>query len=135
MFSIVIFIFVFSDFVVNTLFSVEFSSVSQILQIHIIAVAFVFWGTISSKFFLIENKFWITVQKSVGGALINIALNYFLIPDYGSIGAAIATIISYFFSDVLFLFFYKTGKTQLLLIFRSFNLFRILISLKNKYLA
>lgn len=132
---VIFFIYIFSNYVVQLLFTNEYSSVAQILKIHIIAVAFVFWGTISSNFFLVENRFWITVEKSVGGAVINIILNYFLIPDYGSIGAAIATLVSYFFSDVLFLLFYKIGKEQLYFILNSFNIVRIIISLKNKYLV
>jgi len=44
---------------------------------------------------------------SVGRALINIALNFILIPLYGGIGAAIATLFSIIFSFIIYQYFLK----------------------------
>ena len=44
---------------------------------------------------------------NVAGALANIALNACLIPVWGGVGAAIASIISQFFTNVIIGFIYK----------------------------
>lgn len=51
--------------------------------------------------FLIIKKTWPNMFILTGGALVNIILNFFLIPIIGIEGAAIATLIGYAFSDII----------------------------------
>lgn len=55
----------------------------------------------------IENKSLISSFILLGGALSNVLLNILLIPRYGIMGAALATVISYFFMNLIT---YFTGK-------------------------
>jgi len=94
-----------STHIVVLFFGKAYSAAGPILAIHIWAGLFVFMGVASSKWFLAENYQMLSLQRTVMGAVLNIALNFWLIPVYGAVGAALATLLSYavvtFFSDLL----------------------------------
>jgi O-antigen/teichoic acid export membrane protein len=87
------------------LFGAPYAASGTVLAIHIWASVFVFLGVASSKWFLAENRQLLSLQRTVLGAIANVGLNLWLIPFYGPVGAAIATVGSYaiaaFLSDVL----------------------------------
>ena len=91
--------------IVKLLFGEAYAPAGSVLAIHIWASVFVFLGVASSKWFLAENRQVLSLQRTVLGALANILLNAWLIPLYGTVGAAIATVVSYaiaaYFSDCL----------------------------------
>lgn len=91
--------------VVVLLFGEAYVVSANVLAIHIWASVFVFLGVASSKWFLAENRQVLSLQRTVLGALVNVALNLLLIPGYGVIGASVATVVSYsiagFFADLL----------------------------------
>lgn len=78
------------------------NGVGIVLSIHIWSGLFVFLGVASGKWFLAENRQILGLQRVSIGAFVNILLNLFLIPKYGPIGAAIATV----FSQALVCFFF-----------------------------
>ncbi len=49
----------------------------------------------------LKRKTWLAVVFTSSAALLNVGLNFYLIPHYGSMGAALATLIAYFFLAVL----------------------------------
>jgi len=53
--------------------------------------------------FQIENKTYKIGMYMVYASVLNIILNFFLVPKWGMIGAAIATIISYFILNLMFI--------------------------------
>jgi len=53
---------------------------------------FVFLGVASGKWFLAENYIKKTFYRTFLGMLINVILNFVLIPQYGILGAAVATL-------------------------------------------
>ncbi|MEM6404017.1 MAG: polysaccharide biosynthesis C-terminal domain-containing protein, partial [Cyanobacteria bacterium P01_D01_bin.116] len=61
---------------------------------HIWASLFVFMGVATLPWFIAEKLNHISLGKTVLGAIMNVILNFLLIPKYGGIGAAIATISS-----------------------------------------
>jgi Na+-driven multidrug efflux pump len=72
----------------------------------------------------------LSFQRTLLGLIVNIFLNYFLIPEFGSIGAAYATIFSYAAAGLFYDFFnFKTRKMFHMKI-KSFNIFRIIINKK-----
>ncbi|GAB4230653.1 MAG: hypothetical protein Tsb0034_02660 [Ekhidna sp.] len=75
---------------------------------------------------IIDNLQKISMYRTGVGALINVALNFILIPEYGAIGAAIATIIAKFiasyFSNAFFLKTRIYFKMQNLAIANLFNI-------------
>ena len=83
-----------SDWVVNLLYGEQYSQAGGVLMIHIWAGVFVFLGVASGKWFVAENLQNYAFYRTLSGALLNVVLNIILIPRYGIIGAAIATLIS-----------------------------------------
>ncbi len=83
-----------SNWVVTLLFGDAYQQSGTVLAIHIWAGIFVFLGVASGQWFLIENLQKIALYRTLLGATVNIGLNFLLIPMYGVIGAAIATVIS-----------------------------------------
>lgn len=56
---------------------------------------------VAANQFLVVKKTWPSVFILSSGALLNIAINYFLIPVLGIEGASIATLIGYIVSDII----------------------------------
>lgn len=110
--------------IVGLLFGEAYAGAGPVLAIHIWAGVFVFLGVASGKWFLAENRQILRLQRSVLGAIANIALNLLLIPLYGVFGAAIATVISYAIADMIFDFLQKETKRMFIMKLKAFNIFR-----------
>lgn len=80
---------------ITVLFGKQFAASGSVLTVHIWTSVFVSLGVASSKWFLAENRQILSLQRTALGAVANIFLNLLLIPRYETLGAAIATIISY----------------------------------------
>lgn len=84
----------FSTFMVTSLYGQEYSKSGLILAIHIWSAVFVFIGVGMSPWTINEGMMrWSLIQPTVG-VIVNICLNTILIPIYGAVGAAIATLVS-----------------------------------------
>lgn len=81
------------------LYGQSFGAAGTILAIHIWAALFVFLGVIRSVWITAEGFTKITLMTTTIGCILNIILNLVLIPKYGGVGAAMATVISYGVSD------------------------------------
>lgn len=105
-----------SSYIFNTFYGQAYNGASTILAIHIWAAVFVFLGIGMSPWFLNEGLLKFTLLQTVAGAVINVILNFILIPKYAGVGAAIATVISYglsvFLSNALF------ARTRVIFIFQ-----------------
>lgn len=78
-------------------------------------VASVAWGWLGlvNNFLASENRFWEMLVASLIGFVLNIVINYFLIPVYGAAGAALASNISYVFVFcVVFFCFFKYIRSK-----------------------
>ena len=106
-----------SDWIVELLYGGQYNEAGAVLMIHIWAGVFVFLGVASGKWFMAENlQIFSTINTTIG-AVVNIGLNYILIPKIGIEGAAWATLISYFIAAYLCLAFWK--KTRINFIYLS----------------
>jgi O-antigen/teichoic acid export membrane protein len=104
-----------SDWLVMLLYGEEYMGAGKVLMIQIWAGLFVFLGVASSSWLTSENLQIIAFYRTFAGAIINIALNLLLIPVYGIVGAAIATLVSYMFAGFLFdIFNHNTKKIFLM---------------------
>jgi PST family polysaccharide transporter len=94
-----------SSAIVVQLFGKAYIESGPILAILIWASVFVFLGVASGKWFLTENRQILSFQRTALGMIVNVILNLLLIPRFGAVGAAIATVVSYtiaaFFADLL----------------------------------
>jgi PST family polysaccharide transporter len=106
------------------LFGDAYIEAGAVLAIHIWASVPVFLGVASGTWFLAENRLILRLQRSVIGAITNVILNLALIPNYGVIGAAVATIISYSLADIFLDFLQKKTRHMFFMKIYSFNIFR-----------
>ncbi len=102
-----------SDFIISNLLGAEYSSAGKILTLHIWSGIFVFLGVARGNWLVIENKTKLSLVTQLLGAMTNVCLNLLLIPQYGAIGAAVATLVSYavssYLSCMLSQFMFETG--------------------------
>jgi len=84
-----------SGWIVTLLYGPKFTSAGMVLTIHIWAGVFVFLQNASKRWFVTENIQKIMNYNLVLGVIINIILNYILIPKFGIVSAAYSTLISY----------------------------------------
>ncbi len=115
-----IFFTVFSHQIITTLFGSEYYDSGLILSVHIWAGVFVSLGVIRGLWINAENinNFYF-ISTSIG-ALVNIGLNFILIPKMQGLGAAIATIIAQCLAALFLGFIFK--KTRKI----SFNMLKSL---------
>lgn len=114
-----------SPWLITILFGNDYTEAGAILSIHIWSALFVFLGVASSNWFLIENKQILSFQRTALGAITNVLLNLYLIPKYGTIGAALATVISYAIAGIFYDVFQKETHKMFKMKIQSFNLIRI----------
>ncbi|HXH98625.1 MAG TPA: flippase [Sphingobacteriaceae bacterium] len=113
---------------ITLIYGDQYHGAGTILSIHIWSGIFVFYGSASSQYLLAEGYTFITFLRTSMGAVINVALNIFLIPIYGVLGAAIATLIAYFIATFFILLFPHTRKHGIMM-FRSLFLGNIIATL------
>ena len=81
-------------YVVLALFGAAYLPAVAILRVHIWTGPFVFIGVVAGMQLVHEGLTKISLQRSIFGALANVALNYALVPHFGGIGSALATLIT-----------------------------------------
>jgi polysaccharide transporter, PST family len=86
---------------VNASFGANYLSAANVLVVHGWTIVFVFLGIVQSGYEITEGLTWLGTSKTFAGALLNISLNLLLIPRYGAIGSAIATLGAQICSSVL----------------------------------
>ena len=118
--------------IVTLLFGENFSASGTVLAIHIWAAVFVFLGVASSKWFLAENRQMLSFQRTALGAVVNVILNFLLIPDFGPIGAAIATVVSYATAAFLFDVAQQETRQMFAMKVRSLNLVASLARIRGR---
>lgn len=91
----------FSELIIEILFGETFLEGSNVLAIRIWETFFAAIGVASGKWIVAENLQRLTVKIIVAGALINIGLNYMLIPIFSIEGAAAASLISIIFTVIV----------------------------------
>ncbi len=100
--------------IINTLYGEAYSRSAPMLVLLIWSGLFVNLGIARSTFITTMNWTKIHLIGVALASLINIILNYFLIPKYGGTGAACASLIAYWFATHGICFFYpplfKTGR-------------------------
>jgi O-antigen/teichoic acid export membrane protein len=86
---------IFSDQIISILFGSNFAPASPVLIIYIWAGVAVFLGVASSQYLINENLTKLSFIRTSTGMIINVIFNLVLIPVYGIVGSAVATLVSY----------------------------------------
>lgn len=114
-----------SGFAVDVLFGDTYSDAGVLLAIQIWNAVFVFLGVASEKWFLVENRQFLSLQRTALGAVANISLNLIFIPIYGAIGAAVATVISQMIAAWVFDVIQPVTRRMFFMKLNSMNLIRL----------
>ncbi len=106
----------FSADIITLLYGSKYLSSAPILTIYIWAGAAVFLGVASSQYLVTENLTKISLMRTSFGMILNVILNIILIPLYGIIGSAVATLISYTIATFSIGLFRKSRQQFLMMI-------------------
>lgn len=100
---------IFAHWIVLFAYGENFLATVTVLQIHVWAGCFVFVRSLISQHLILTGQEPLSLLSHGVGALINVAMNYWLIPLYGIEGAAWATLASYAFASFFFIFLSKVS--------------------------
>jgi len=120
----------FSAEIINLLYGSKYLSSTPILTIYIWAGTAVFLGVASSQYLVTENLTKISLMRTSIGMIANVILNIILIPLYGIIGSAVATLISYTLATFSIIFF-KDTSYQFYMMLKSIFLINLIPSIKS----
>jgi O-antigen/teichoic acid export membrane protein len=119
-------VYLFADEMIVFLYGEEYKAAGILLSLFAIRLFFTNMGVGKSVFIVNESLFKYSLITAVVGATVNISINYLLIPKMASVGAIIATIISFsvsiFFVD---LFYSKTRHNQKLMFKAIFSFWKL----------
>jgi PST family polysaccharide transporter len=120
-----------STAIVTLLFGDAYAQAGSVLAIHIWAAVFVFLNLASGRWFLAENRQILALQRQVFGAMANIILNLLMIPQFGVIGAAWATVLSYAIAAMFADLAQSETRRMFLMKVSAFNLVGVMRALHN----
>lgn len=121
-FVIAVLVNIFALPVITLMFGEAYAESAGILVIHIWASIFIFMRAAFSKWILIEGLLMFSLVTQGMGAVTNILLNLLLIPSFGGIGAAYATLFSYAMASYFALFFHPKTRPAFCMMSKSFVL-------------
>lgn len=85
-----------SDRIVDVLYGPKYADAGPVLAIHVFASLFVFLGVARGVWVTTESRLMFNLVANMLAAAANVLLNYLMIPRLGVVGAAYATVISYY---------------------------------------
>lgn len=116
-----IFIVLFSNLIVKILFGLEYIKAANILSVSIWAGTFAMLGSARSIWLLTEGLQKYTPIYTMVGLIVNVTLNYILIPSMGGYGAAIATLCSQFSTCIIALTPFKNTRISTIMILKALS--------------
>jgi PST family polysaccharide transporter len=84
-----------AHFIIPFLYGPGYRAAAWMLMIHIWASIPVFMSIVLVQYLFVEGEYKIYLYGNISGLIVNAGINFFLIPRYGGIGAAIATVAAY----------------------------------------
>jgi len=116
-----VFILIFSKLIVSILYGPAYAEAAKILSVSIWAGTFAMLGSARGGTWLICEGMQRFSMVYVGsGAIVNIILNYLLIPIIGGFGAAIATLVSQITVAIIAPIFFKQTRIASVMMIRAF---------------
>ncbi len=132
--GIAILVTIFSETVVKLVLGSEYLSSADVLTVHIWAGVAVFLGVASSQYLITENLTKLSFYRTFIGMILNIILNFILIPSYGIVGSAVATLISFALATFSIGVSRKTFS-QLVMMLKSIFFVTLFIRIKQRWLS
>jgi O-antigen/teichoic acid export membrane protein len=103
------------------LYGPEDSESASILTVAVWYITFGYYGSVRNVWILAEEKQQYLTGINVAGAMANVVLNFCLIPAFGAIGAALASLFTQFFTNVIIGFIFKPIRRNNYLMAKSWN--------------
>jgi O-antigen/teichoic acid export membrane protein len=108
--SIAILVTLTAHLIIPLLYGKGYMGASWMLMIHVWAGIPVFLCIVLVQYLFVEGEYKIYLYANLCGLMANVVINFFLIPVYGGIGAAIATVVAYFTVFGILLLLDKSGQ-------------------------
>jgi len=112
-------IYIFSDTIVRLLYGDAYRQAGVLLSLFALRPLFANFGVARSLFITNENMFKHALMAAITGCLVNVGLNYWLIPLYRSAGAIIATMFSFLVTVFLFDLLSARARVNLRIMIRA----------------
>ncbi len=119
------FVLIFSSPIVNILYGPDYQNAARILIISIWAGTFAMLGSARGVWTVIEGLQKYNILYVGAGAVINIVLNYLLIPLVAGYGAAVATLFTQITVAVIAPLFIKETRISAIMMLKAFKLEKI----------
>ncbi|MEG4580195.1 flippase [Microcoleus sp. MON1_C5] len=113
-----------SPWIVHLLYGEKYAKSAAVLALYVWAQFGSNFGVARSTYLNIEGQLRYGLYLTVVGSILNVGLNFWLIPKYGAFGATAATLITYFYVIILVNFLIKELRPFSTFIWRSFNLYK-----------
>ena len=124
-------IFIFAEPIIVLLFGIEYQPAGVLLALLSIRLFFANMGVARGTYILTENLMKFSMLTMILGTIVNIYLNYVMIPYYGARGAIGATIFSFFTTIYLVDIFYSKTRHNVILQVKSiFTFYKLNFSKK-----
>lgn len=103
------------------LYGTEYAETAGILRVAVWYVTFSYYGSVRNVWILAEGKQKYLFGINVAGAIANVFVNLALIPVLGGVGAALASLVTQFFTNVIIGFIVKPIRRSNYLMLKSLN--------------
>ena len=92
-----------------------------ILRLAIWYTTFSYIGAVRDIWILAENQYALLWKVNLSGAMLNVVLNALCIPAWGAMGAALASLVTQIFTNVIIGFIIKPFRKNNALVLRAMN--------------
>lgn len=93
-------LYLFGPYIMSLVYGEGFSASISFFTILVLSTPLVFWGSLRNHMLILSGRGRLLNIAVGSGALCNLVLNIWLIPIYGGVGAAWATVISYALTNI-----------------------------------
>ncbi len=121
----------FAKLIVWILYGAEYMVAVKVLQTLVWYLAFSYMGVVRNIWILAEGKYKMLWKINLAGAVLNVAINALLIPKFGAVGAALASLLTQIFTNFILGFIIKPLRENNKLILKGLNP-KLLLCLLNK---
>lgn len=123
---------VLSQFIVQILYGSAYAPTVDVLRLVVWYTTFSYLGSVRNIWILAENKQKYLWVINLSGALANVILNFILIPVMGMMGAALASLVTQIFTNVIIGFIIRPIRQNNLIMMRSLKPRNIISFFKPK---
>ena len=124
----------FAEIIINIMYGSGYAPAVSALRIVVWFTTFSYYGTVRNIWMLAKNKQKYLWKINLSGAMANVILNLLLIPMWGIEGAAVASLLTQFFTNVIIGFIFKPIRENNILMLnglKPYNLKQLVFFIKS----